>query len=48
LAAEVAEFERERLPLWKDYNANLEWNRIVCEIEVRKRAEFAEQLRKEG
>jgi hypothetical protein len=40
LAGDVADFERERRPLWKDYNANLEWNEIVYEIESRKRAEF--------
>jgi hypothetical protein len=40
LAADVAEFEKERRLLWRNYNTELEWNEIVCEIEGRKRAEF--------
>lgn len=40
LAKDVAVFETQRMPLWKDYNSNLEWDEIVCAIEDRKRAEF--------
>ena len=40
LAADVSDYEKLRLPLWKDYNTNLEWNEIVVAIEDRKRTEF--------
>ncbi|MGA8872478.1 MAG: hypothetical protein WB460_15125 [Candidatus Acidiferrales bacterium] len=40
LAEDLAQYEKERLPLWTDHHANREWNEIVCEIEDRKRTEF--------
>jgi hypothetical protein len=50
LAEEVAELVVRhcamRRPEWEEYHRNLEWNRVVAEIEAEKRAEIFEQLKK--